>query len=290
MALGDPLGDQWWVLDNALRLHKELGHKKGREVLLLRDMKVSYPYFPDGPVFATETPDFLAKPHTDRTVGLELVEAHRGGGWKKGSRHRQRQEAEETVLRLAEKIYYAESPPVPVHVILSWPPVPDETRVGPLPEPTEVLAGEVARLVRDGTSAWTGQGRSGDRRLELGPPELEGTPLRGVIHTISVRPTGYVGADGRDSRWGRSLSYAPATASVADLARAIAAKDRVYATCREKCGEAWLVVVLGGGPSSFEHTDDAVLDHPFKSAFDRVVLLCPSSRFGQRAATLSGAN
>lgn len=273
------------MLDNALRLHKELGAKKGREALLLRDLKVSYPGFPDGAVFATETPDFLA----DRTVGMELVEVHRGGGRRKGSLHRQRQGAEEAVLRLAEKIYYAEDPPGPVHVNLSWPPVPDETRVGPLPESTEVLAREVARLVRDGAPAWTGQGCWDCQRLELGPADLEGTLLQGVLHGISARSTGYVAAGGRDSRWGRALSYVPATASVADLARAIAGKDRVYTACKEKCDEVWLVAVLGDGPSSFEDADDAVLCHSFRSAFDRLVLLSPHSRFGRRAVPLQRA-
>ncbi len=172
---------------------------------------------------------------------------------------------------------------------LTWPPIPDDTRAGPLPESTGVLAREVARLVREGAQAWTGQGSSEDRRLELGTAELEGTPLRGALHSISARRTGYVGADGRDSRWGRSLAYAPATASVADLARAIAGKERVYAACRKRCAEAWLIAVLGGGPSSFEDADDAVLDYPFRSAFDRVVLLCPASRSGRRAVALPRA-
>ena len=129
-------------------------------------------------------------------------------------------------------------------------------------------------------------GRDGGR-LELGPEELKSTPLGGVLHGITARQTGFVGDDGRDSRWGRSLSYAPATAKVTDLAREIESKDRVYASCREKCNEAWLVVTLTGGPSSFEDVDDAVLRHPFRSAFDRVVLLCPNSRRGQRTVALS---
>lgn len=41
------------MLDNALRLHRELGEKKGREVLLLRDLQAAYPGFPAGPVFAS---------------------------------------------------------------------------------------------------------------------------------------------------------------------------------------------------------------------------------------------
>ncbi len=269
------------MLDNALRLHKELGEKKGREVLLLRDLKVTYPGFPEGPVFATETPDFLAEGAGGRTVGLEFVEVHRGGARRRGSRYRERQQAEETVLRLAEGIYYAGDPPGPVRAHLSWPPDPEDARVGPLPRPTGEMAGEVARLVREGAPAWSDGGR-----LQLGLDELQGTLLEGVLYGISARRTGFVGDDGWDSRWGRTLSYAPVEAGVADLVRALAGKDRVYADCREKCGEAWLVAALTGGPSSFEDADDAVRDHLYRSAFDRVVLLCPDSRRGRRAVTL----
>lgn len=275
------LGDQWWVLDTALQIYRQLGQKKGREVLLLRDLKVSYPEFPRGPVSATETPDFLVGMAGDRTVGLELVEVHRGATSRKGSPYRERQQAEETVLRLAEEFYYSADPPGPVRALLSWPPNPKTERVGPLPRPTGDLAREVARLVRDGVSEWADGGR-----LEIGPDELKGTSLSGVLHGISARQTGFVGDDGRDSRWGRSLSYAPATVGFADLAREIEGKDGVYAACREKCKEAWLVAALTGGPSSFEDIDDAVLRNPFKSAFDRVVLLCPTNQRGHRTVTL----
>jgi hypothetical protein len=279
------LEDQWWVLDNALRIHKELGVKKGREVLLLREFKHAYPAFPEGPVFATETPDFLVEATGGRTVGLELVEVHRGGARRGGSHHRERQEAEEALLRLAEEIYYAADPPGPVYVHLSWPPDPEAERLGPLPRPTEELAGEVAWLVREGAPTWTG-----GRRFELGPEELEGTVLEGVLYGISARRTGFVGDNGRDSRWGRALSYAPVEAGVADLAREIAKKERIYVACKESgCAEVWLVAVLAGGPSSFDNADDAVLHHSFCSNFDRVVLLCPSCQPDRRAVTLMGS-
>jgi len=276
------LGDQWWVLDHALRIYRQLGQKKGREVLLLRDLKVSYPDFPIGAVSATETPDFLVGAVGNGSVGLELVEVYRGAARKRGSPYRERQQAEEMVLRLAEELYYSSDPPRPVRALLSWPPDMELERLGPLPRTTRELAGEVARLVRDGAPEWADGGR-----LELGPEELKGTSLSGVLHGITARQTGFVGYDGRDSRWGRSLSYAPAIAKVTDLAREIESKDRVYAACREKCKEAWLVTALTGGPSSFEDADDAVLRHSFQSAFDRIVLLCPGSQHGQRAATLT---
>lgn len=280
------LGDQWWVLDNALRLHKELGEKKGREVLLLRELKISHPGFPEGPVFARESPDFVMEAPDGRRLGLEIVEVQRDGSRRKGSRYRQREEAEERVLRRGEEIYYAGDPlktcPEPVHAYLTWPPDSQVERLGPLPRSTEELAGEVARLVGEGAAVWAGGGR-----LELGPEEMEGTPLYGVLYGISARRTGFVGEDGRDSRWGRTLSYPPATADVADLAREIVKKDRVYAACKVRCDEVWLVVVLAGGPSSFDDADDAVLYHPFRSAFDRAVLLCPSGRPDRRAVTLA---
>lgn len=281
---GEPwaLGEDWWVLDNALRLYRVLGKKKGREALLLRELKVGYSGFPLGSVFARETPDFLVKHPDGRRVGLELVEVHRGNQRKKGSRHREREGSEEAVLRLAEDTYYADDPTGPVRALLSWPPHPEAGRVGPLPRPTGELAGEVARLVRKGAPTW-----AGGARLELGPKGLEGTPLEDVLHGLSARQTGYVGEDGRDSLWGRALSYEPETALVADVAREVDKKDRVYGACRERCEEAWLVVVLGGGPSSFEDADDAMLGQPFRSAFDRLLLVCPGSRRGTRAVALS---
>lgn len=160
------LEDQWWVLDHALRVYRQLGQKKGREVLLLRDLKVSYSDFPGGSVSATETPDFLVLAAEGRAIGLELVEVYRGAARWRGSPHRERQQAEETVLRLAEELYYSSDPPGPVHALLSWPSDPGTERLGPLPHPTRELAGEVARLVRDGALAWAatvGASSSGPR-------------------------------------------------------------------------------------------------------------------------------
>ena len=115
---GEPraLGPDWWVLSNALRLYGQLGRKKGQEVLRLRDLKVSYPAFPEGSVFAWETPDFLVETSNGRRVGIEIVDVLRGGARKKGSRHREREEAEETVVALAEQIYYTGEPPGPCAV------------------------------------------------------------------------------------------------------------------------------------------------------------------------------
>lgn len=169
-----------------------------------------------------------------------------------------------------------------MHVLLSWLPDVETERLGPLPHPTRELAEEVAWLIQNGASEWADGGR-----LKLGPEELKGTPLGGVLHGITARQTGFVGDDGRGSRWGRSLSYFPATAKVTDLTHEIGGKDRVYEACREKCKEAWLVATLTGGPSSFEDVDDAVLRYPFRSAFDQVVLLCPNSRRGPRTVALS---
>ena len=86
-----PLGESWWVLDNALGLCSKLGERKGWEVLLLGDLEVSYPGFPEGAVLARETPDFVVESPGDPTVGLELVEAHRGDRRRKGSLNRERE-------------------------------------------------------------------------------------------------------------------------------------------------------------------------------------------------------
>jgi hypothetical protein len=77
------LGRDWWVFDIALRLGRELepemGRDKAREILLLRHIKHRYPTFPEGPVFASETPDFIVCPEGGSgRVGIELIEVLRG--------------------------------------------------------------------------------------------------------------------------------------------------------------------------------------------------------------------
>lgn len=279
-----PLGEQWWVLDNVLTLSRELGEKKGKELQLLRALKEWCPDFPAGTAFASESPDFLIESPEGRRVGLELVEVLQAGARSKGSPYRERESAQERVLRRAEEIYYAEySPAAPVCIRLSWPPESGSERTGPLPRPTEELAGEVARLVREGAPRWAGGGD-----LELGPSEFEGTPLGGVLERLRARETNYTSPQGRDSPWLGDISYSRQTATAADLERAISIKDRVYEACRRGCEEAWLVVTLTGGPASFEDIEEAVLPLHFSSRFDRVVALCPGGKPGRRAVTLVG--
>lgn len=281
-AAAIPLGKNWWVLDYTLGLYRELGEKKGREALLLRDLRVSYPGFPEGAVLARETPDFVVEAPDGRKIGLELVEAYRGGKRSKGSPDREREGAEEAVLKLAEELYYADPGAPPVYAYLTWPSL--GVRRGPLPRSIRELAGAVAGIVRAGAAA-----REDGGRLELGPEELEGTPLGGVVYWLSARSTGFVGEDGRDSAWGRSLSYAREAAGIEDLAHAIASKDRVYEDCRKRRDEAWLVVALTGGPSSFDDALDEVLVHGFPSRFERVVMLCQGCGSDRRTIALRGA-
>lgn len=271
--VSETFGDQWWVLDNALPLSRSLGEKKGRELLLLRELKTRYSGFPEGAVTGSESPDFMVETSNGRVVGIELVEVHRYAARRKGSPQRERQEAEEKVLRLAEDIYYARDCPLPVYAHLTWPPDSEGVRVGPLPIPSDEIAAEVARLVLEGAPVWVG----GDK-FELGPTQLEGTLVEGVLQSISARRTGFIDNRGRDSHWGKSFSYGPAEAGIADLTHAVSTKNRVYARCIERCDEVWLVATLTGGPASFEDADEAVFAHPFPSAFDRLILLCPGSR------------
>ena len=274
-----PLGKDWWVWENAHRHYRELGGKKGREILLLMDLKVSYPGFPEGAVVRTETPDFVVESPGGRRVGLELTEAYRGTKRRKGSLDREREGNEEAVLGLAEELYYEDPGAPPVHAYLTWPSL--GNRRGPLPRPVRELADAVAGIVRARAEVWEGGGR-----LELGPEELRDTPLEDVLYWLSARTTGFVGEDGRDAAWGRSLSYAREAASIGDLAPAIASKDRFYESCRKRCGEAWLIVALTGGPSSFDDVGEGVLDYRFPSLFDRVVLLCPGGGSDRRAVAL----
>ena len=52
--------------------------------------------------------------------------------------------------------------------------------------------------------------------------------------------------------------------------------------------QAWLVVALTGGPSSFDDAADEVLVHGFASRFERVVMLCQGCGSNRRAVALRG--
>lgn len=204
---------------------------------------------------------------------------------RKGSPQRERQSAQEDVVRLAEEFYYAGNCPVPVYAALTWPPAFERLSVGPLPHPTDDLGAEVARLVAQAAPMAIG----GERR-ELRQDDVKGSLLEGLVSSISVRQTGYIDEQGRDSKWGQSGSHGVAEAGTEDLEHAISGKDRVSARCREECDEVWLVAALTVGPASFEDAAHAATVHTFRSKFDRVILLCPSSRVARRTLTLYLAN
>lgn len=274
------LGEEWWVLDRALRLYHELGEKKGREILLLRELRNWYLSFPEGPVFARECPDFMVDTAGGR-IGLEITECLRGDGrHKKGSRYRERWQAEEKVKRLAEALYYGgpEGRPKaaePVWVNLHW--APASSQPERLPQSVEEIAAAVARLVRGAEPEW----RDG-RRLEMRPKRLVGTVLEGVLAKLTVRREAFRAPDGRAPGWTASRAYPTEIAEAGEVAAAIGAKDRVYDRCAKACDEAWLVVALVGGVDSFQEVSKDVFHHPFRSYFDRVLLLCLDGGPGMR--------
>lgn len=276
------LGEEWWVLDNALRLYRELGDKKGRGVLLLRELRTWYRDFPEGSVFARETPDFVVENTNGRRVGLEVTECLRGaGGRRKGSRHRERWATEEKVKCLAENLYYGglKDNPVsakPVRVDLQWSPQSNEPER--LPESVKEMAAIIARLVRETEPEW----RDG-RLLEIRPERFKVASLEGVLTKLTVRREAFKTMDGRAFVWTASRSYPTASAGPAEVAASIKTKDEVYDRCMQTCDEAWLIVALGGG-DSFQDVDEEVLDHLFRSRFDRLLLLCLDGGPGMRRA------
>lgn len=270
------------MLDNALRLYRELGEKKGREVLLLRELRTWYRDFPEGSVFARETPDFVVENTNGRRVGLEVTECLRGaGGRRKSSRHRERWAAEEKVKCLAENLYYdgLKDNPVgaePVCVDLQWSPQSNEPER--LPESVEEMAAIIARLVRETEPEWRG-----GRLLEIRPERFKVAPLEGVLTKLTVRREAFRTMDGRASGWTASRSYPTVSAGPAEVAASINTKNKVYDRCTQTCDEAWLIVALVGG-DSFQDVDEEVLDHLFRSRFDRLLLLCLDGGPGMRRA------
>lgn len=276
------LREEWWVLDNALRLYRELGEKKGREVLLLRELRTWYRDFPEGWVFARETPDFVVENTNGRRVGLEVTECLRGSeGRRKGSRHRERWAVEEKIKRLSEDFYYSglEGDPAavePIRVNLHWSSQSNEPER--LPDSVEEMAAIIARLVRETEPEW----RDG-RLLEIRPERFKVVSLEGVLTKLTVRREAFRTLDGRASGWTASRSYPTASAGPVEVAASIKTKDKVYDRCMQTCDEAWLIVALVGG-DSFQDVDEEVLDHPFRSRFDRLLLLCLDGGPGMRRA------
>lgn len=248
----------------------------------MREIKNRYLAFPEGPVFAGETPDFLVRSEgTREMVGIEITELLRRTRRRGGSPHRERWWAEEKVKSRAEELYYGgpEGNPrgvLPGHAHLGWLPAPE--RPEKLPGGVEATAAAIARLVGEAEPEWRDGGQ-----LRLGPKRLSGTPLDGVLHSLEVRrETHLVGEDGRASGWTASRSHPIKSAAAVDILEAIRGKDGVYGRCKEVCGEAWLAIALVGGGDSYQTVGEEVLARPFPSAFDRLLLLCTEGGPGSR--------
>jgi hypothetical protein len=124
--------------------------------------------------------------------------------------------------------------------------------------------------------------------VHIGAEELRAAGLGDILTSIQAREARPF-PDGRASPWCSSgPSFSPATLGVAPLERAIAAKEAKLAAYRRRCDEAWLLLVATGGPSSYNGVDGAVLSRRFRSAFDRVVVLCPRTAFNRRILTPVG--
>ena len=111
------------------------------------------------------------------------------------------------------------------------------------------------------------------RLLEIRPERFKVASLEGVLTKLTVRRETFGTLEGRAPGWTASRSYPTASAGPAEVAASIKTKDKVYDGCMQTCDEAWLIIALVGG-DSFQDVDEEVLDHLFRSRFDRLLLLC----------------
>lgn len=272
------LAREWYLLDNIVGISLTTG-PKGKEIELLRELRIAYPEFPEGRVFAWEAPDFVVDNGRCK-VGIEVTEVYAGES-RKGSRYAVREGAEEAVLRTAEKLYYEKNPQERLYVRLTWPSDTEVERSGPFPQHTMELAREVVRLVEEGKPRWK---NGGEMRLESS--DFHGTPLSGVLKRLSASKVAGADVIRRGSSWGRSTANVRKVAGIKDVERAVFRKEDALGQYKSRCDEAWLVVALTGGLSSFDNVEEAALRHTFESSFDRVTLLRLEGAVNGRAVTL----
>lgn len=272
------LAREWYLLDNIVGISLTTG-PKGKEIELLRELKISYPEFPKGRVFAWEAPDFVVDDGMWK-VGIEVTEVYAGES-RKGSRYAVREGAEEAILRTAEKLYYEKNPQERLYVRLTWPSDTEVERSGPFPRHTTELAREVVRLVEEGKPQWT---NGGEMRLESS--DFHSTPLSGVLKGLSASKVAGADVIRRGSFWGRSTANVRKVAGIEDVERTVSRKESTLEQYKDRCDEAWLVVALTGGLSSFDNVEEAVMGHALESGFDRVILLRLEGSINGRAVRL----
>jgi hypothetical protein len=237
--------------------------KKETETDHLRRFKEALVDFPEGPIVATERPDFVVETE-QANVGIEVTNLYRNGGTSGGSRLRATESLQDDTLRQAAQLYEAKETLPHVQVSVFWSFHTPVTKAR-----TQHIAGTLAELVAaylpdPGEQAFLGYP---DPTWKLLPQEVD--------HIFVSRS-----ASLPENAWGSSRGAAVPKLQPQDISEAISAKERKLSSYRQQCSEAWLLIVADGlAPSNhFEWTKE-VGDTCFETAFDRVFFLHYSHGF-----------
>ncbi len=263
--------------------------KEEREGLLLDEYRKSGRPYPEGTARRGEDragngPDFLFESPSGRTVAVEVTELYladaRSPG--EGSVRREQEGLRDAFVRRAEDAFYEGDPEGrAASVSFQW--LSEENGGGRLdPKLVRKLAPIAATLVSRRVAGSRGA------FVNVGEDELRDAGLGGYLVSVQGREERPY-PDGRASPWRSSgPAFSPAPLGVGSVEGAVRAKEAKLPTYRGRCDEAWLLVAAMGGPSSFDGVADAVVEHRFRSAFDRVVLFCPRAAPDHRVLTLVG--
>ena len=232
--------------------------KKARERAHLNRFKEKFAGFPEGPILASERPDFLMETGQDY-LGIELTEYHISEPSEgRGSPTRAREATEDEVLRRAAEQYRSIGlPPVVVNVL--WHPhqALDRRRI---PE----LAADLADLVQEHLPEPNQSVTVRDRRNRAGRALPQEIASLTIIRRESIAKGSWTSV---------RAAFVP-TIAPPDLQEILRNKEAKVSSYRRHCRKVWLLIVARGlEPSTFGDLGSDIGGHQFESGFDRVFLL-----------------
>lgn len=229
--------------------------KKNVERGYLEHFRSLIPNFPTGRIEETEEPDFLVYQATS-ILGLELTELYRNA--PSGIRPQQADEAMRCRVVARAKTLYVDSGSPPVHVTVFF----NQQHQIQKPD-VEQLARSIADLATRNLPA---QGMSRDEDYDWENrayfPE--------AIHKITMHRLPEI----TQTLFSATGAIWVATLAPTDLERVLLAKESKYPIYRNKCSEAWLLIVTDTGTmATWFKFDSSTITLPIRTKFDRVFLL-----------------
>jgi len=226
--------------------------KKQREFWQLERFKQSYQLFPEGEIIAGEKPDFIINSPNDR-IGIELTEFYNNQPTSDGRPLQEQESLQKQIVQKAWALYEEHGgPKLYVNVLFG--------NSNLTKKMVDVYAKKLATLISE-------------YQLEVDT----GIDLGWDIESICKLPAGVQLIQiNRYKKYKQDLWTVPMVGWVGEsqpeyLQGIIDEKNVRYATYRQNCDIAWLLITVGNSsPSSFTDITDLLRQHIFDSKFDRV--------------------